>query len=63
VVLIVVSLAHPCIYGVTLGFPLPGRIAIFLPFILGALVIASGILAGILALLLLIRGLVVARPG
>ncbi len=54
--LLVISLAHPCIYGVTLGFPLPGRVAIFLPFILGALVISSGILAAMLALLLIVRG-------
>ena len=53
--MVVVSLAQPCIYGITLGFPLPGRIPIFLPFILGALVICGGILAGLFALLLLLR--------
>lgn len=53
--MLLVSLAHPCIYGITLGFPLPGRIAIFLPFILGALVISGGILAAMFALLVLLR--------
>jgi hypothetical protein len=54
--LLVVSLAHPLIYGVTLGFPLPGRIAIFLPFILGALVISGGLLGALVAFLSLFWG-------
>ncbi len=53
VLLLVLSLAHPLIYGVTLGFPLPGPIAIFLPFILGALVISGGMLSCLMALVML----------
>ena len=57
IVLVVVSAAHPLIYGFTLGFPLPGRIAIFLPFILGALVISSSIVVATLTSLVLLRTL------
>jgi len=57
IVLVVVSVAHPLIYGFTLGFPLPGRIAIFLPFILGALVISSSIVVATLTALILLRAL------
>jgi hypothetical protein len=56
-VLVVVSVAHPLIYGFTLGFPLPGRIAIFLPFILGALVISSSIAVATLTPIVLLRTL------
>ena len=55
VVLVVVSFAHPLIYGVTLGFPLPGRVALFLPFILGALVISAGAVGGLFAGIALLR--------
>lgn len=56
-VLAVVSLAHPLIYGITLGFPLPGPTAIFLPFILGALVIACAALGTLVCIVVLFRAL------
>lgn len=56
-VLTVVSLAHPLIYGITLGFPLPGPTAIFLPFILGALVIATAAQASLVCIVVLFRAL------
>ena len=48
--LLAVDLAHLWIYGVPMGFPLPGPTLLFLPFICSALAITASILCGLLAI-------------
>ncbi len=47
--LLLVGMTHFVAYGVPLGFPMPGRVMLFIPFLYGAMGISLGLLCSLLA--------------
>ena len=54
-VFVAIGAAHPLIYGNPLGFPLPGQVELFIPFIAAAFGLANGIWTTLVCLALAAR--------